>query len=126
MGLPPSVSVHAGSWRLIGIFHGGDNGGHDYRLYNLDDDIGETQNLAAEFPERVKTLDAMIENHLQETQAVTCPVAHDGAWHDYEVAIPGTTLDGLRFDAATGKGRVEFDWTRLESQDGTVLKEWGF
>lgn len=73
--LPPSVSVHAGDWKLIRIFHGGKNGGHRYKLFYLKDDIGEQNNLAQKFPERVKQLDALIEQHLRETQAA-CPLAN--------------------------------------------------
>lgn len=68
--LPPSMAVHSGNWKLIRIFHGGENGAHDYRLYNLADDIGEKNNLTASHPEMVKILDRMIENHIQETGAV--------------------------------------------------------
>jgi len=68
--LPPSMSVHSGDWKLIRIFHGGEKGAHDYRLYNLAKDIGEKNNLAASHPEKVKTLDRMIENHIKETRAV--------------------------------------------------------
>ncbi|MCD6394561.1 MAG: sulfatase [Planctomycetes bacterium] len=68
--LPPSMSVHSGDWKLIRIFHGGENGAHDYRLYNLADDIGEKNNLAASHPEKVKILDRMIASHIKETKAV--------------------------------------------------------
>ncbi|GAB5439666.1 MAG: hypothetical protein Fues2KO_00150 [Fuerstiella sp.] len=68
--LPPSVSVHSGNWKLIRIFHGGANGAHRYKLFNLKDDIGEKNNQADQFPDRVEQLDALIEQHLNETQAV--------------------------------------------------------
>ncbi|MCG6158106.1 sulfatase-like hydrolase/transferase [Rubinisphaera margarita] len=68
--LPPSVSVHKGDWKLIRIFHGGENRKHRYKLFNLRDDVGEQHNLAGEFPELVKQLDALIEQHLADTQAV--------------------------------------------------------
>jgi arylsulfatase A-like enzyme len=68
--LPPSMSVHSGGWKLIRIFHGGEKGEHDYRLYNLARDIGEKNNLAASHPEKVKLLDRMIENHIKESKAV--------------------------------------------------------
>ncbi len=51
--LPPSVSVHQGDWKLIRIFHGGENGKHRYKLFNLKDDLGEQKNLATELPDRV-------------------------------------------------------------------------
>lgn len=68
--LPPSMSVHAGDWKLIRLFHQGKNGKHDYLLYNLTDDIGETRDLAAQFPERVTALDRLIEAHIEQTRAV--------------------------------------------------------
>jgi arylsulfatase A-like enzyme len=68
--LPPAVTVNAGDWKLIRIFHEGEKGAHAYQLYNLKDDVGETKNLAAAQPERVRSLDALIENFLVETKAV--------------------------------------------------------
>lgn len=68
--LPPSVAVHSGDWKLIRLFHEGDNGAHDYRLYNLANDIGEQQNLASVHLDKVKQLDRLIENHLKDAKAV--------------------------------------------------------
>lgn len=68
--LPPVVSVHHGDWKLIRIFHGGDDGAHRWKLYNLRDDIGEQNDLSRGQPERVKELDALIEQFLIETNAV--------------------------------------------------------
>jgi arylsulfatase A-like enzyme len=73
--LPPSVSVHSGDWKLIRIFHGGENGAHRYKLMNLAEDIGEKNNLADEQPERVQQLDALIEDFLKRTNAVV-PIAN--------------------------------------------------
>lgn len=68
--LPASISVHSGDWKLIRLFHQGDAGAHDYLLFNLATDIGEKNNLALEFPDKVKQLDALIEQHISDTQAV--------------------------------------------------------
>jgi arylsulfatase A-like enzyme len=68
--LPPSVSVHRGDWKLIRIFHGGENEAHRYLLYDLRADISETNNLADAKPELVRELDALIEDFLNRTQAV--------------------------------------------------------
>jgi len=68
--LPPSVAVRAGDWKLIRTFFYGDNGAHQFRLYNLKDDIGETENLASSHPEIVERLDAMIDEHFAATDAV--------------------------------------------------------
>ena len=51
------------------MFHGGENGDHRYKLFNLKSDIGEQNNLAAQHPKRVAELDAMIEQHLVATKA---------------------------------------------------------
>ncbi len=67
--LPPAVSVHHGDWKLIRIFHGGKNGAHRWKLFNLRNDIEEKHNLAATQPQRVKKLDAMIEQFLTDTNA---------------------------------------------------------
>lgn len=89
--LPPSVSVHKGDWKLIRIFHGDDNGKHRFKLFNLNEDIGERNNLAVEFPERVEQLDALIEQHLTDTQAVR--------------PLPNPNFDPSKYDA-TQEGKA--------------------
>lgn len=68
--LPPSITVHQNDWKLIRIFFGGENGVHRWKLFNLADDIGETNDLAASQPERVQAMDALIGKFLSETHAV--------------------------------------------------------
>jgi len=68
--LPPAVSVHRGDWKLIRIFHGGEKEAHRYILFNLRDDLGEKNNLAAQKPELVGELDALITKFLADTKAV--------------------------------------------------------
>ncbi len=68
--LPPSVAVHSGDWKLIRLFHEGDGGAHAYRLYNLANDLGEQQNLASVHADKVRQLDRLIEDHLQDAGAV--------------------------------------------------------
>ncbi|MBL9183763.1 MAG: sulfatase [Verrucomicrobiaceae bacterium] len=68
--LPPAVSVHRDDWKLIRIFHGGENGAHRHLLFNLRDDLGEKNNLAAAKPELVAELDALIDGFLTDTKAV--------------------------------------------------------
>jgi arylsulfatase A-like enzyme len=69
--LPPAVTVIDGDWKLIRLFHDGEKGAHAYRLHNLKDDLGETKDLAAAQPARVKQMDALIEKFLADTKAVT-------------------------------------------------------
>jgi len=68
--MPPSIAVHAGDWKLIRQFHQGENEAHKYLLYNLADDFGEKNNVAASHPEKVKTLDRMIEEHIADCKTV--------------------------------------------------------
>ncbi len=68
--LPDSVCVHAGDWKLIRLFHEGEDGQHAYRLYNLAEDVGETNDLASQYPERVAILDQRIEEYLTDSNAV--------------------------------------------------------
>ncbi len=105
--LPPAVSVHSGDWKLIRQFHQGDHAGHAFNLFNLRDDIGETRDLAAAQPERVKRLDALITRFLQETEAVV-PLPNP----DYDPSsranlIPGTAaLKNCSLHAGNGELRI--------------------
>ena len=82
--LPPSTSVHHGDWKLIRTYHYGNNGKHEYRLYNLSEDIGESKNLAAAHPEKVKELDGLIESYIAEAGVV--------------VPLPNPNFDPAKFD----------------------------
>ena len=82
--LPPSMSVHHDDWKLIRTFHYGEDGKHEYRLYNLRDDIGENSNLAAVHPEKVKELDKLIEDYIAAVDVV--------------VPLPNPNFDPARFD----------------------------
>jgi hypothetical protein len=67
----PSSTVRLGNEKLLRFFWAGDEPGtHHYELYDLAADPGEAVNLAAYRPERVRALDALIENHLRESAAL--------------------------------------------------------
>jgi arylsulfatase A-like enzyme len=212
----PCTSVRKGDWKLIRFYATSEEFPNRYELYNLREDIGETNNLAEARPDLVKELDALIEDFLARTGALVprpnpaydpkaLPVAdgwrpsgdckltreegrlcvhstggdphiwtsdvpqasghllaifrmrssssgvgqffwadaktpkfgpsvrldfvpvHDGQWHEYQVSF---TTDGplkqIRIDPSTAPGRIEIDWVKLCSQDGTVLKTWDF
>ena len=82
--LPPSMSVHHGDWKLIRTFHYGEDGNHEYRLYNLREDIGESKNLAAAQPEKVKELDKLIEDYIARANVV--------------VPLPNPNFDPAKYD----------------------------
>ena len=92
--MPPAVAVHRDDWKLIRIFHGGENGAHRWKLFNLREDIGEQNDLAAKEPERVKAMDALIGKFLADTNAV--------------VPIPNPDFDPAKYhpeDEGKGKAR---------------------
>jgi arylsulfatase A-like enzyme len=68
--IPAAVSVHSGDWKLIRMFHQGNNQEHDYLLYNLKWDIGEHNPLNNIYPDKIKELDKIIEKHLNDAKAV--------------------------------------------------------
>ncbi len=82
--LPPSTSVHHGDWKMIRTYHYGKAGEHQYRLYNLREDIGENNNLAAAHPEKVKEMDQLIEDYIAEANVV--------------VPKPNPNFDPVKFD----------------------------
>lgn len=69
--LIPAVSVRAGSWKLIRRFEPHPDYPEVRELYNLADDLGESRNLADNHPQRVAQLDALIDDFLRETAAIT-------------------------------------------------------
>jgi hypothetical protein len=66
----PGVWGRRGDWKLIRFFHDADDLSDRFELYNLRDDLGETHDVAAEHPEKVKELAALIAEHLAETHAI--------------------------------------------------------
>ncbi len=106
--LSPAVSVHSGDWKLIRIFHGGENGRHRYKLFNLKDDIGEEHNLTDQMPERVQQLDPLIEQHLVETQVVR--------------PLPNPNFDPSKYDeSAEGKANLKGGSDKQKTQEAKPL-----
>jgi hypothetical protein len=68
--LGPAVYVRQGDWKLIRRFCDKEDRTDRYELYNLRDDLGETANLAAVMPGKVKELASLIDGFLRETKAV--------------------------------------------------------
>jgi arylsulfatase A-like enzyme len=69
-GTVPAVWVRRGDWKLIRFFCDSPEQTDRFELYNLKEDLGETKNLAAEHPDKVKELDALISEHLKDINAV--------------------------------------------------------
>jgi hypothetical protein len=114
--LPPAVAVHSGDWKLIRVFHEGARGAHAFQLYNLAKDLGETNNVAALEPGRVKHLDALIDQHLASTRAVVPKVnpAYDSKAGQSDAETQATT-DPLRGWKARGCDAVVSNGTLVIS-----------
>lgn len=69
-GQLPSASVRQGDWKLIRYFHDGPHLEDRFELYNLREDLGESKNLAASQPVRVKEMNEMLSGFLKNSQAV--------------------------------------------------------
>jgi arylsulfatase A-like enzyme len=69
-GQKPGASVRRGDMKLIRLFAQNDDGSDQFELYDLKTDLGETKNLAAEKPELVRELAALLDGFLKDTAAV--------------------------------------------------------
>ncbi|MCP4784917.1 MAG: sulfatase [Fuerstiella sp.] len=86
--LIPAVSVRQGDWKLIRRFEPHAKYPEVRELYNLKEDIGETQNLASMMPDRVGELDALIDQFVQDTGAL-----YPRPNPDFNTATPSTPVD---------------------------------
>ena len=80
-GVPTTVAV-SGPWKLHRQYGEGPGRTNALKLYNLEEDIGETTDLADQHPDIVQELDELISGHLEETGAVipiTNPAYDPGA-----------------------------------------------
>ena len=66
----PACSVRKGDWKLIRRFEPHRDYPEVRELYDLGKDIGETNNLAAAMPDKVKELDALIDGFIADTGAL--------------------------------------------------------
>lgn len=118
--LPPAVSVHRDDWKLIRIFHGGEKGAHRYLLFNLRDDLGEKHNLAAQKPELVAELDALIDRFLTDTHAVV-PVPNPS----FDPAKYHPELEGKAKLKGEGKAKAPAKGAAKAKDDGDpALQGW--
>jgi hypothetical protein len=67
---PPGVTVRQGDWKLIRWYLIGPEQPELIELYDLKNDIGETTNVAAANPDRVRELSALIDGFLRDTGAL--------------------------------------------------------
>jgi arylsulfatase A-like enzyme len=90
----PSCWVRRGDWKLIRFYCDGPGQRDRFELYNLRDDVGEATNLADFRPDLVRELDALIDRHLKDTDAlvpIPNPAYRPGSarW----AGVPGAKVD---------------------------------
>lgn len=132
--LPPSISIIDGDWKLIRIFYYGERPGeHQYKLFNLNDDIGEQANLAYRYPERVRSMDQMIEDYIQEANVFTPrpnPNFNPAQFNPNRIGVqPGGLKRSqtreervARITGGAGRGAVQQETIELEGE--SELKGW--
>ncbi|HUT14168.1 MAG TPA: sulfatase, partial [Thermoguttaceae bacterium] len=69
-GSLPATSVRQGDWKLLRFYGDASEGTDRLELYRLADDPGESRNLAGSDPQRAADLNALVEKHLADTQAL--------------------------------------------------------
>ena len=126
--LPPSMSVHVGDWKLIRTFYYGEDNAHEYRLYNLRDDIGESNNLAKDHPAKVQELGDLIDAYIKEVDVVLPAVNPNFAPDAFHPEKIGVQAGGLKmppaFKASLKKttGTVSSKQVPLKEMIGWVAK----
>lgn len=108
--LVPAVSVRHGEWKLIRRFQPHPAYPAIRELYNLSEDIGETNNLAETLPEKVKQLDALIDRFVERTGALypqPNPAYQPG--HSTRGSTVGLVPKFCKISLADGAMRMEAD-----------------
>jgi hypothetical protein len=67
----PNSSLRSRDWKLYRFWFDGPGQAHRYELYNLKDDIGESNNLAAQYPEKVQAMAAQMDRYYASTGSLT-------------------------------------------------------
>ena len=132
--LVPAVSVHQGDWKLIRRFEPHPNFPEVRELYNLKEDIGESRNLASMMTDKVRELDALIDQFVQDTGALV-PKPNPDYNADAQTTLSSSNLTAglvarkckvVKTDDAIrviGEGRQPFlGTTRVKFSDPLTLK----
>ncbi len=91
---PAGAWVRQGDWKLIDVFDPSPDFPASFELYNLSEDIGETNNLVEQYPERVAAMKRMLKQHFQDTNA--------------RVPVPNPGFGGIAPPAGSGAPGADF------------------
>jgi len=122
--LPPSIQVVSGDWKLIRLFYHGSDGGDELILFNLKDDVGETNNLAASYPEKTQQLNEVIEDYLQSVDVKALPLQNPNfRSNKYVPQNRGITKEHWQVPEGGIEGLEENGTATLEKKEGYALLE---
>jgi arylsulfatase A-like enzyme len=85
---PSGAWVRQGDWKLIDVFDPSPDFPASFELYNLSEDVGETNNLVEKYPERVAAMKKLLKQHFHDTNA--------------RVPVPNPGFDGIVPAAGSG------------------------
>jgi arylsulfatase A-like enzyme len=132
---PPGVSVRKGDWKLIRWFETSSYYPDSRELYNLHDDLSESNNLAAKMPDRVAELDGLIDGFLKDTGALmpkpnpayntatakkSKPTERDDRFDGWVSRFSETTMNGGTLTVSGGKNGGAFLGISNLKSDGPV------
>ncbi|MEQ9289494.1 MAG: sulfatase [Cyclobacteriaceae bacterium] len=112
-----NISMRQGPWRLYKFYYDGPNQEHRYELYNLDDDIGEKNNLAAHMPEKVTEMVAKLDAHAEEAE-ILLPQKNENysgnvadAWIGSEDTKISASNQGIHIESTGSNPSIETVYT---------------
>lgn len=118
-GFLPGTYVRKGDWKLIRFYGDGDDGRDRLELYNLKNDVGETQNLVDSNSKLVEELNALISDFLRETEAVV-PIRNP----NYSPGSKPATSPKKRQSQASRTTSSKETSSASTNEDDPALKGW--
>ncbi|MCX7824356.1 MAG: arylsulfatase [Verrucomicrobiae bacterium] len=105
-----TAGLRQGPWKLIfGPGGGGydkDSGDIPVQLYNIDNDLGETKNLAAQKPERVAEMKALMEKLIADGRSTPgAPQKNDAEVKIHKGGVPPPAKKAVRAKAKRSSGK---------------------
>lgn len=111
----PNISMRDKQWKLYRFYFDGADDQHRYELYNLDKDIGETNNVAEKNPRILKKMISMLDEHIEEAAYLESRfnvkyVGNTvGPWWGSEDASLSVVDNTLNIDVTGGNAYIETD-----------------
>ncbi len=111
----PNVSMRDKEWKLYRFYYDGPDQQHRYELYNLQKDIGETNNVADKESKRLKKMIAMMDAHVEEAGYLVSQANKNyagnsvGVWWGSDAAKLSVVDNALHIQVGEGEAYVETD-----------------